>query len=229
MPLRYQSVAVAEITAPGATEQELHHEITAAITRMRSRSSLADAMQQPGLQLYKPERERLPVEDVVARMRRDLRIEVAEGPSPVVTIAYAGESPEKAQRTVQYVITMLTDELIRVSPVRNSAGVAIDSPPTLPREPLPGSIRSTLIYGVVIGFSCGLVALLMPRWPFSSGDGPAQSLPLPRSPRFALPQRCFSRTAMSRPSFWNRTARCGLPFRSNLRKRQAIWFCMPGA
>ena len=68
-PHRYVSAAVLGVS-PGFRLDQVRQEVF-------SRASLKEIIQRPSLNLYRDERRREPMEDVVERMRRDLQIERA--------------------------------------------------------------------------------------------------------------------------------------------------------
>ena len=77
-----------------------------------SRTSLSQIIQDPRLDLYKSERERIPLLDVIEQMRgRDLTIRIQSPASDYVpfTISFAYSDPVKARDTVQVLVTRFVD------------------------------------------------------------------------------------------------------------------------
>ena len=154
MPERYRSGASMMVSASDA-------EVGRAVVRLQSRSSLATLIQEPGLDLYKGERYRMPMEDVVRQMRGDIRIHIDHG---AISVEYVGENARVAQRTVQRLITMLIDEMIHVS-----GSLSVLSPASLPTQAVPRSGAATIVYGMIGGLLFGAAVLLIRRWPRPAG------------------------------------------------------------
>jgi hypothetical protein len=79
-----------------------------------SRTSLSNMIQDPRLDLYPEERTKLPLEDVIERMRRDItiRIDTPRGASQdrlAFSVAFAYRDRVKAHDTVQLLITRFMD------------------------------------------------------------------------------------------------------------------------
>jgi hypothetical protein len=76
-------------------------------TEILSRNSLVEIIQKPSLDLYKQERQRMPIEEVILRMRQDIRISPVPTPpssgGPLLTawISFAYGDREKAQEVVR--------------------------------------------------------------------------------------------------------------------------------
>ena len=87
-----------------------------------SRSSLAEMIQRPSLNLYRAERYRLPMEDIIQRMRRDIRVSAAAGnDGGPVTLEVSFTYPDrvKAQAVVREVTTRFNEQNFAVN--RNRA------------------------------------------------------------------------------------------------------------
>jgi uncharacterized protein involved in exopolysaccharide biosynthesis len=91
-----------------------------------SRTSLSRIIQDPRLDLYRNQRARMPLEDVIEQMRtRDIQIRI-ESPgthleSLAFNISFAYKDPVKAQQTVQALITRFVDSNLTTQ--RNEARV----------------------------------------------------------------------------------------------------------
>jgi hypothetical protein len=107
VPRNYVSSAVIRMTAqpdpvrpasPQAIEERAADHLAALETDILSRTSLAEIIQKPGLDLYKTERYRMPMEDIVEKMRSDIHVEAfpaaSEGAPVAVRISFA--YPEEA-------------------------------------------------------------------------------------------------------------------------------------
>jgi uncharacterized protein involved in exopolysaccharide biosynthesis len=126
LPQTYTSTAVMRIPPP-LVPASLTREIAAPppaekLQRLEevvlSRTSLESLITQPSLDLYKEERSREPIEDMVRRMRdRDIRIRVVSAAPGVpreaaFLISFSYADPEKAQAVVRDLVTRFTEENI---------------------------------------------------------------------------------------------------------------------
>jgi hypothetical protein len=94
---------------PVASRPSLREWLSMCQNETLSRTSLAFMMQDPRLDLYPEERARMPLEDVVEKMKRDIQI-VPEGAGDNSSylpfrIVFSYRDPHKAQVTVQTLIT----------------------------------------------------------------------------------------------------------------------------
>jgi hypothetical protein len=164
LPERYVSSAVLRITPKAAAPQRLlmmQQEIL-------SRISLAQVIQQPSLDLYTDERQRLPLEDIILNMRRnDVRIQPVDDSSFRISFEYADR--QKAQAVVRALVTKFAEANVTTSqnvirqagkarashdvPAPNSAASHFllpsepDSPPPTPSKqpaPSPEQVRKAL-------------------------------------------------------------------------------------
>jgi hypothetical protein len=80
-----------------------------------SRNSLAEIIARPSLDVYRGERQRVPMEDVIQLMRRDIRI-TQTGTSPVmVEISFAYPNVPKAEAVVQALVTRFMERHARIA------------------------------------------------------------------------------------------------------------------
>lgn len=121
MPNTYVSQASLRITPAQISENILANVITQQmvdrINQMEqdilSRTSLSELIQRPGLDLYRKERDRKPLDDVIDQMRsRDVKIQIisvpgASGnrPAPAFSISFAYPDRYKAKATVDALVT----------------------------------------------------------------------------------------------------------------------------
>jgi uncharacterized protein involved in exopolysaccharide biosynthesis len=90
---------------PGSAPAELRPEIGAMEQTIMSRTSLSTVITEGRLDLYRNERSREPLEDVIETMRtRDLHFSQA-GTASAFTISFTYSDPKKARDTVQTLIT----------------------------------------------------------------------------------------------------------------------------
>jgi uncharacterized protein involved in exopolysaccharide biosynthesis len=117
-----------------------------------SRSSLAQIIQDPSVDLYREERRRYPLEDIIQNMRQhDIRIFLHEpkipfsGSASAFEISFEYPDRAKAQRVVRLLVSKFIDGNVRASlgamekPVRQLAPRARLSAPVRPEFPSPGS------------------------------------------------------------------------------------------
>ena len=121
----YVSTAQMQITpqqisatiVPTTINQQLTERILSMENDLLSRTSLSNIIQDPRLLLYKSDLESKPLEDVIETMRnRDIRISIQSAPSSAgsarasaFSISFAYPDRNKAQQTVQALMTKLTD------------------------------------------------------------------------------------------------------------------------
>lgn len=107
-------IAPAQISAtilPFDLSQQMSERISAMQQDILSRATLSQLIQQPGLDLYKKERERKPLDDVLENMRtKDVHIQVVKLPgqadrqASAFTISFAYPDRYKAQATVSALV-----------------------------------------------------------------------------------------------------------------------------
>lgn len=107
MPGRYRSSAELRFTPPANPGSFDRVEMT--MQEILSRKSLAEMIQRPSLDLYRSERQQVPLEDVIQHMRRDIHI-TQTGTSPVmVEISFAYPNVPKAEAVVQALVTRFVE------------------------------------------------------------------------------------------------------------------------
>lgn len=105
IPERYTSSAVLQVTTQGSNEPDKDR-IEVIEQEILSRSSLAEMIQRPSFDLYRGERTRVPMEDVIQQMRRDIQMVQTGG---VVNIAFTYPDREVARRVVGELAAKLTE------------------------------------------------------------------------------------------------------------------------
>jgi len=132
-PDTYVSSAVMRITpqqisdrlVPTVVNMQMQQRLQQMQQEILSRSSLAELIQRPALDLYKKERARLPMEDIVQDMRNKIRIqpvEVNAGQGRITsafTITFPYPDRFKAQAVVRELVTKFTESNVTVQ--RNQA------------------------------------------------------------------------------------------------------------
>jgi uncharacterized protein involved in exopolysaccharide biosynthesis len=114
IPARYVSTAVLMIR-PGTGRQVTAAHVADYVRQetpvILSRSSLVDLIRRPALDLYRGERARHPMEQVIDKMREDLRID-SPAPAPLATtfsIEFTYSDRAKAQAVVRELVTKLVE------------------------------------------------------------------------------------------------------------------------
>lgn len=106
---RYVSAATLRLNAGSQRDLVALQEAQLSIRNVLSRRLLSNVIQSPGLDLYKQERTRKPLEDVIADMKaHDLKVVLS--PAGNLRVEYQAESPEQAQATVQLLTARILDE-----------------------------------------------------------------------------------------------------------------------
>jgi uncharacterized protein involved in exopolysaccharide biosynthesis len=195
VPPRYVSTAVMQFApqpdplrpaAPEVLKQRAAEHLQQMQTEILSRSSLAEIIQKPSLDLYKNERHRVPMEDIVVDMRRDIRIEPV-GTDGAFRISFAYPDQVKAQAVLRELITKFTETNVAVQRYHASlyenfwkdqakahGAKPVPPPPTgevmmvldpasLPAEPMSPKRSAFVIAGVGAGFVVGLLTVMALR------------------------------------------------------------------
>jgi hypothetical protein len=204
VPPTYVSSAVMSVTpqpdplrpvSPQALRQRSADFIVRAEGNILSRQSLATLIHDPSLDLYKKERARMPMEDVVELMRRNIRIEAIsskhDGLTPMVfRVTFSYPDRVKAQATVRALTLRLTQENEFVNRYRESeyqelwhdmaaahlakpappppvadSVVGVLDPPSLPKESMGPGPIAFVAWGLGAGLLLGLLAALAMRHP----------------------------------------------------------------
>ena len=128
-PDTFVSQAVLRITPPAVPENlvptnfniQMSERINSMQQEILSRQSLAELIQRPGLDLYKKERARKPMEDVIEEMRKHVQIAVIEQqirggrPASAFSISFKYDDRHKAKTVVDQLVSRFTERSVRVS------------------------------------------------------------------------------------------------------------------
>jgi uncharacterized protein involved in exopolysaccharide biosynthesis len=136
-PDTFISTAVMHITPQQVPERLIPSNVTSQIaerlsamqTDILSRSSLSELIQRPALDLYRRDRQRKPMEDLVEQMRKDIRITILDVPSAqtrnraasAFQISFAYSDRYKSQAVVRELVTKFTEQNVTV--LRNQASL----------------------------------------------------------------------------------------------------------
>jgi polysaccharide biosynthesis transport protein len=125
-PDTYVSTAVMRITpqqisdrlVPTVVNMQMQQRLQQMQQEILSRSSLSELIQRPSLDLYRKERQRYPMEDVVSDMRnkfiRIQTVDTGRGGASAFTISFSYPDRFKAQAVVRELVTKFTEQNVRV-------------------------------------------------------------------------------------------------------------------
>ena len=95
LPDRYCSAALLRMTPPKDSAAEANERLQMIEAEILSRNSLAELIQRPSLNLYSGERQRMPLIDVIEKMRHDIQIRrVPAGDGGPTTVAISFTYPD---------------------------------------------------------------------------------------------------------------------------------------
>jgi polysaccharide chain length determinant protein (PEP-CTERM system associated) len=125
--MRITPQQVPEKLVPSAINTQLAERLSSMQQEILSRSSLSELIQRPALDLYKKDRNRKPMEDVVEEMRKNIRITILDVSTQQKRIAsafqiqYSYTDRYKAQAVVRELVTKFTEQNVTV--LRNQANL----------------------------------------------------------------------------------------------------------
>jgi capsular polysaccharide biosynthesis protein len=124
---------------------------------------LAGLIQKPGLDLYRDDRAKAAIPELVRRMKsRDLRVSVLKPvrervPGTALAVSFRYGDRYKAQAVVRQVVTrMLEENLAQVG--RHPANLQVLDPASLPQSPAEPNRLAILTLGLGLGLAGGIVA-----------------------------------------------------------------------
>ena len=195
---RYISAATLRLHAGTQSDLVALQKVQLSIRNVLSRTSLSNVIQSPGLDLYKQERTRKPLEDVIGDMKaHDLKV-VLSSPARTVRIVYRGESPLQAQAAVRLLTTRIRDEYLnrqQTAKLSTDIGIQVLDPPSLDTSPIYPNRPIVAVVGLFGGLLTAFVVLLVRRaaraWLISAllillVDGATNFLPLPYESRATM-------------------------------------------
>ena len=168
-PDRYVSTAVVRIAPADSDRQRALDRLGELQQEVLSRTSLAQIIQQPALNLYPEDRKRMPLEDIVANMRKALRIQVApaqNGDVPAFVISFEYPDKFKAQAVVRELMASFfrQDNLRRGNQGPFAAEILeVLDPASLPQRQFFPNRPMMVAVGLLGGAVLGLLVVLVWR------------------------------------------------------------------
>ena len=161
VPSQYLSTAV--LRMPSGDQEESREALNKAEQNILSRHSLSSLIQR--FDLYRGDRARDPLEEIVERMRnREIQIRLiqpagAPQDAGAFSIAFASDSP----KTAQAVTSELTAEF--VTAMKSSSPLEVLDPASLPERAFTPNRTAWIGSGLVFGTTGALIVLGIRRWP----------------------------------------------------------------
>jgi uncharacterized protein involved in exopolysaccharide biosynthesis len=191
VPRIYESTAVMRIAEPQnpqrgastvsqeALQEHAGHQLLQIEQEVLSRTTLEELITQPALDLYRQDRMRDPMEDIVQRMRnQDIRIRMVNatpavpGSARAFTISYSSPDRRKAQAVVRALTTQFIEQNV-VAARRDALAwqkiwpqsapplgtdLEVLDPASMPEKPINASRVAFAAVGLVLGLVLGLLA-----------------------------------------------------------------------
>lgn len=208
---------VPETSNNAALDNSAAYQLGQVTSEILSRSSLADIILQPSLDLYREERARMPLEDVIIQMQRDLQISPATvfplcggGPPLTARISFAYRDREKAQAVVHWLVNRFSTVNLAANtrrtaiwrqvwppsdPAPPEEELVVLDPARLPNQPVGPNRLVFLAGGLGGGLLLGLIATSARRrlkWTLLMAGFAAAGCVLAIAASFLLPDRYTS-------------------------------------
>jgi len=152
VPDQYVSTAIITIENGGVEG------VSPIVQRMESRSALTQMINEQDL--YAHERAHVPIQDVIERVKQDIRVATVTSTKglPAISISFGARDAIKAQRTAQALVGQFLDASLHAHEDDRAAGhtFALYDPPSLPVRVSPRRSR-IIIMGAIAGFLAGLL------------------------------------------------------------------------
>jgi capsular polysaccharide biosynthesis protein len=163
LPRQYESTAVVDIV--GSTNSFAAADlVNQLLTRVLSRSSLSGLINREDL--YHGERTRLPMDDMIERLRRDIKIVPAGLGRTAFRVTVISDSPQHAQIVTQTLISSLLEQHVRSG---SGATLKLLDPVNKPRSPVNPRYGLIAMWGFAGGLVVGLIVALARHQPRLSG------------------------------------------------------------
>ena len=127
--MRITPQQVPERLVPSAINSQMAERLTQMQQEILSRTSLSELIQRPALNLYAKDRQRLPMEDVVEQMKKDIKISMLDvateganrGLASAFVVQYRYTDKYKAQAVVRELVSKFSEQNVTV--LRNQASL----------------------------------------------------------------------------------------------------------
>jgi uncharacterized protein involved in exopolysaccharide biosynthesis len=204
--MRITPSQIPESQTPASFNQQAADHIRELWQGLMTRSSLAELIQRPNLDLYKSDRQHKPLEDVIEQMRsKDIKLDflgtdpLNPGPASVFVLSFNYPDRFVAQRVISALVAELTDanQVAARSQTRTSTAVSLDllDPASLPQTPTAPNRSQIVLIGLALGLVAGLLALGARRWPLVALSGLAGCL-IAGAVSYLLPNTYISGAAL---------------------------------
>ena len=156
LPKNYTSTAVMRLTSKSDGSQRVNELAQGAL----SRRWLHEVIRQE--RLYEPLQAKMPMEDVIERMKRDIRISRVN--ANAFTIAFAYPDPVMAQRTARALVDNLIERNL-AAPAGNGlvTSLSVLDPPSMPKTPTSPNYAAVVGCGLAAGVLAGLFVWVRAR------------------------------------------------------------------
>ena len=171
---RYLSTAVMRFTPPLAPKEVAGTWASEpAVEKVLSRTSLAEIIQKPSLNLYPNERTQFSMEDLIGKMCRDTQIKsLSRSEGSPFSIVFVYPDRYKAQLVVRELVTRFVEQNIRDQEARAASqpeefrkmielrlgpNLAVLDPPSLPETPIWPNRRVIAFGGLLMGLLAGAI------------------------------------------------------------------------
>ncbi len=181
-PRKYTSSAMIQVTSwpPGKpVSASALGRLPSMELEILSRGSLAELIGRPALNLYRNERHREPLEDIIEEMRKDIRIEMAEPRSNsarAFRISYSYRDRRLAQAVVNELVSKFIEQNLQLAHMLSRIQPGLDEhnnlealAPASPAMPVRPNRLAFVAWGLGLGMLTGLMTGLVrrqPRWTF---------------------------------------------------------------
>ena len=148
VPKPYRAEATLRLDSPqGLQKLDAVNKLAEQVESRRSLTGIITAEE-----LYSSERKRQTLEDVIEKMRRDIRVSPVGGPLIAIKVAFADPDPHVAQRVTQRLISSFMAENVREP---SGVNLQVLEPAALPTAPV---VKARII-APTAGILSGIVAL----------------------------------------------------------------------
>jgi LPS O-antigen subunit length determinant protein (WzzB/FepE family) len=208
-PSRYESRAVMRISpqSPSADGNSMQR-LERIQVEVLGRQALMNLIQEPALDLYKEDRQRMPIDAVAEKMRtQDIRIRLYDTPSQpgaqAFVISFDYPDPYKARQVVRVLASKFIEvnfALAWKAGLKGNPGrVELLQAADLPNTPIVPNHVAFLWAGLGVGLLLGLLATLVwrnPKWTLQMAGFAAAGLVLALAAAYFIPNVYVSRAIM---------------------------------